>query len=98
MIKSFPNAISLRFSRVSFGHSNDSTHKIRVIQFSDRFINAFFLHFYKAKTFRFFRFSVINQLDIKHLAKLAKKLLDFLASSTINQIPYINVSQSEILR
>lgn len=88
----------LRFFRISFGYPNRPAHKIRIIQFSNRFTNALFLHFHKTKTFRFFRFSVINQLDIKNFAKLTEKLLDLLAGSAINQIPYINVFQDKILR
>ncbi len=90
--------ILLRLFRIGFGYPNRSAHKIRIIQFSNRFANALFLHFYKAKTFRFLRFSVIDQLDIKNFAKLTEKLLDLLTGSAINQIPYINVFQDKILR
>ncbi len=96
--KLFSNALRLRLFRIGFGYPNRSAHKIRIIQFSNRFPNALFLHFYKAKTFRFFRFSVIDQLDIKNFAKLTEKLLDLITGSTINQIPYINVFQDKILR
>lgn len=97
--KLFSNFLmSLRLFRIGFGYPNRSAHKIRIIQFSNRFANALFLHFHKAKTFRFFRFSVINQFDIKNFTKLTEKLLDLLTSSAINQIPYINVFQDKILR
>ncbi len=96
--KLFSNALRLRLFRIGFGYPNRSAHKIRIIQFNNRFPNALFLHFHKAKTFRFFRFSVIDQLDIKNFAKLTEKLLDLITGSAINQIPYINVFQDKILR